>query len=196
MLFRTGKLSANLVCIAVAKPNTEQILPSFCRLYAWFEQWADRPVHKRGKDYDALKETLSKHLLDILYEFVPQVKDKIEFHHFATPLTEETYLRSYKGGAYDTLCTPDMFAPVNQQWITTPHTQIPGLHLAGSSAFFPGLTGAMYGGALCACSVLGYLGTALLFYDLITNLAKRLREDNPKLTWFQAYREAIHKFMN
>jgi all-trans-retinol 13,14-reductase len=143
-----------------------------------------------------LKDKLCRNLLEILYEFVPQIKDKIEFFHLATPLTEETFLGSYKGGAYDTLCTPDMFAPINQQWITTPRTQIPGLYLAGSSAFFPGLTGAMYGGLLCACNVLGYLGTIRLSYDLLTHLAMRLREDNPKLTWFQAYYEAVDKFMN
>jgi len=169
---------------------------SIGRLYEWFEKWADKPVGDRGKDYDELKDKLCKQLLDVLYEFVPQMKGKIEFSHLATPLTEESFLRSFKGGAYDTLCTPDMFAPVNQKWITTPRTQIPGLHLAGSSAFFPGLTGAMYGGLLCACSVLGYLGTARLCYDLISHLAMRLREENPKLSWFQAYQQAIHKFVN
>jgi phytoene dehydrogenase-like protein len=182
--------------VAFGEQTLISIIKTHCRLYRWFEKWADKPVHERGDDYDALKDKLSKQLLDILYEFVPQIKDKIEFYHLATPLTEESYLKSFKGGAYDTLCTPDMFAPVNQKWITTPHTQIPRLHLAGSSAFFPGLTGAMYGGALCACSVLGYLGTARLGYDLLSNLAMRLREENPKLSWFQAYREGFHKFVN
>ena len=153
-------------------------------------------MRNRGDDYDALKEKLTKHLLDVLYEVAPQVKGKVEFFHLATPLTEETYLRSFRGGAYDTLCTPDMFSSVNQKWITTPHTKIPGLHVAGSSAFFPGLTGAMYGGGLCACSVLGYLGTARLGCALLSSLAKTLQEENPKLSWFQAYRLAIHKFVN
>lgn len=175
---------------------THHLSFSSIRLYEWFEKWAGRPVRERGEDYDALKEKLCEQLLDILYEFVPRVKGKIEFSHLATPLTEETFLQSFKGGGYDTLCTPDMFAPVNQKWITTPHTLIPGLYLAGSSAFFPGLTGAMYGGALCACTVLGYLGTLRLGYDLVTHLASRLREENPKLTWFEAYREAIDKFVN
>jgi phytoene dehydrogenase-like protein len=165
-------------------------------LYEWFEKWADKPVRNRGGDYDELKEKLTKNLLDVLYEFVPQVEGKVEFYHLATPLTEETYLRSFRGGAYDTLCTPQMFALVNQKWITTPHTQIPGLYLAGSSAFFPGLTGATYGGCLCACSVLGYLGTARLGLSIVGHLAKRMQEDNPKLTWFQAYYMAVKKFVN
>ena len=168
----------------------------YIRLYKWFEKWQDEPVGNRGEDYDALKTKLTQSLLDILYEFVPQVKGKVEYFQLATPLTEETFLRSFRGGAYDTLCTPDMFAPINQKWITTPHTSIPGLHVAGSSAFFPGLTGSMYGGCLCACSVLGYLGTAELAGALLGNLARRLREDNPTLSWLQSYRLAIHKFVH
>jgi len=39
-----------------------------------------------------------------------------------------------------------MFAPINRQWTTSPYTDIPGLYLAGSDAFLPSVTGAMYGG--------------------------------------------------
>ena len=164
-------------------------------LYKWFEQYKDQPVKHRGADYGALKELLTKSLLDVLFEFVPQVKGKVEFVHLATPLTEESYLMSFLGGAYDTLCTPDMFAAVNQKWITTPHTQIPGLYLSGSSAFFPGLTGAMYGGCLAACSVLGHLGTVRLAHNILSHMARHLMREDVKLTWFQAYREAARKFI-
>lgn len=165
-------------------------------MYSWFEKWADKPARDRGADYDAFKEQLAKNLLDILYEKVPQVKGKVEYYKIATPLTEETFLGSFRGGAYDTLCTPAMFAPINQKWITTPHTQIPGLYQAGSSAFFPGLTGSMYGGCLCACAVLGTWKTLLLGHALITHLAKELQKENPKLNRFEAYRLAINKFVN
>jgi all-trans-retinol 13,14-reductase len=164
-------------------------------LYEWFEQWAKRPVHERGEDYDALKESLTTKLLEILYEFVPQVIGKVEFVHLATPLTEESWLGSYRGGAYTTLCTPDMFTEKNLKW-TSPHTEVPGLYVAGASAFFPGLTGAMYGGCLAACAVLGYFGTAQLGYRILSHLAQRLRESNPKLTYCQAYRNAIRKFVD
>jgi all-trans-retinol 13,14-reductase len=164
-------------------------------VYEWFEKWADKPVRERGTEYEALKSKLAYHLLDVLYEVVPEVRGKVEFSHLATPLTEESWLGSYRGGAYDTLCTPDMFAPVNQKWITTPRTLVPGLCIAGSSAFFPGLTGSMYGGCLAACAVLGTFGSARLGYHILTHLAKRLREDNPKLSWFKAYKIAFDKFV-
>ena len=165
-------------------------------LYDWFEPWSTKTTpRERGVDYENLKETLTKHLVEILDEFVPQVKGKVEFIHFATPLTEESFLGSYRGGAYDTLCNTDMFAPVNQKWITTPHTSIRGLYLAGSSAFFPGLTGSMYGGCLGACAVLGFFGSIKLGWNIIGNLANRLRQENPKMSRLESYKTALRKFV-
>lgn len=85
-----------------------------------------------------------------------------------------------------------MFDLVNRKWTTTPHTQVPGLYLAGSDAFLPAVTGAMYGGAFGACAVLGHLGTIRLSYTVLVHLAKRFREENPKLSWFQAFRGAVN----
>ena len=166
-------------------------------LYKWFEKWATNKISgKRGDDYNTLKMALTKNLVDILYEFVPEVKGKLEYVHFATPLTEASFLGSFRGGAYDTLCNTAMFAPVNQKWITTPHTPIHGLYLAGSSAFFPGLTGSMYGGCISACAVLGYIGSIRLGWSIVGNLARRLQEVNPKMGWIDAHRTALRKFFH
>lgn len=146
-------------------------------LYEWFEKWKDKPCHDRGADYEAFKAQLAKHLLDILYEFVPATKGKVEFHHLGTPLTEVTYLASFRGGSYGTKCTPDMFSPVNRAWTTSPHTRVPGLFLAGSDAFLPSVTGAMYGGVLGACAVLGHAGSLRLAHALLSHLAGRFREE-------------------
>ena len=122
--------------------------------------------------------------------------------HFATPLTEETWLNAYRGGTYTTLCTPDMFATQNLKWTspTIPNAaddDIPSnLYVTGASSFFPGLTGAMYGGCLTTCNILGYYQTAILGYRILHHMTKRIQEDNPKLTYIQAFRIAIHKFIN
>eukprot|EP00985_Skeletonema_marinoi_P018331 scaffold10231_cov70-Skeletonema_marinoi.AAC.1 len=34
---------------------------------------------ERGADYEEFKDQLAKHLLDILYETVPQVKGKVDY---------------------------------------------------------------------------------------------------------------------
>lgn len=160
-------------------------------LYEWFEKWADEPHRKRGKDYMAFKEKLSNHLLDILYESVPQVRGKVEFHHLGTPLTEVTYLSSWHGGSYGTKCIPEMFAPLNHKWTTTPHTEIDGLYLAGSDAFLPSVVGAMYGGCLGACAVLGKLGTTRLTMAILGHMSKNIRKEHPSMSFLQSYKVAF-----
>jgi hypothetical protein len=87
-----------------------------------------------------------------------------------------------------------MFAPINREWTTNPRTEIPGLFLAGSDAFLPSVTGAMYGGCLGASSVLGHLGTLRLANALLCYLARRLQEDDPKLSFVQAYYKAYQSY--
>lgn len=69
------------------------------------------------------------------------------------------------------------------------------LDLAGSDAFLPSVTGAMYGGCLGASAVLGTLGTLRLGHAIISHLALRLREKNPKLGRIESYLLATKKFM-
>ena len=127
-------------------------------LYEWFEKWHGTHVHERGADYEAFKDKLAAHLLDILYETVPQVKDKVEYWTLGTPLTEVSYLASYHAASNGTKCGVNIFNRLNGKWTTTPHTSIPGLYMAGSDAFLPSVCGAMYGGILGAASI-GYGGS-------------------------------------
>lgn len=160
-------------------------------LYEWFEKWADEPNRHRGGDYMAFKEKLSRHLLDILYESVPQVRGKVEFHHLGTPLTEVTYLGSWLGGSYGTKCTTEMFAPLNHKWTTTPYTEIDGLYLAGSDAFLPSVVGAMYGGCLGACAVLGKVGTIQLAMAILGHTATNIRKEHPSMSYLKSYKVAF-----
>lgn len=165
-------------------------------LWEWFAKWENKHVKHRGADYEEFKAKLSKHLLDILYETVPQVKGKVEFHMLGTPLSEVSYLSSYHGGSYGTMCLPSMFAEENRNWTTTPHTTVPGLYLAGSDAFLPAVCGAMYGGCFGAAAVLGHLRTFKLMVAFLTDFAKSVKKDNPKLSWVAAYCIAWDKFVN
>ena len=152
------------------------------------------PSRHRAPEYEAFKEELRAHLMDILFESVPQVKGKVEFYHLGTPLTEVTYLSSFRGGSYGTYCNQEMFAPINRGWTTTPHTSVPGLFVAGSDAFLPSVVGAMYGGSLGACAVLGHIGTLRLSFALLSNLARKLREEDPKLSWIGSLQMAVKTF--
>jgi all-trans-retinol 13,14-reductase len=164
-------------------------------LWEWFEKWADKPLKNRGEEYEAFKAALGKHLLDILYESVPQVKGKVEFHLVGTPLSEASYLSSFHGGSYGTMCTTDMFAEKNRSWTTTPHTSVPGLYMAGSDAFLPAVCGAMYGGCFGASAVLGHLGTARLTWNFLGEFTRSIKETHPKMSWREAYVFALRKFI-
>lgn len=165
-------------------------------LWEWFEKWENTHVHDRGADYEEFKEKLTSHLLDILYETVPQVKGKVEYYTLGTPLSEVTYLSSFHGGSYGTMCRTSMFEEKNRHWTTTPHTSIPGLYLAGSDAFLPAVCGAMYGGCFGASAVLGHVRTFKLMLAFMSDFAASLKEENPKLSWLQAYSLAWDKFVN
>ncbi len=110
-------------------------------------------------------------------------------------LSEITFLGSYKAGSYGTQCSPEMFSPINRSWTTTPFTEIPGLFLAGSDAFLPSVTGAMYGGCIGACAVLGKLGSLRLGFAILFHLAANLRQENPKLTKVESFIMAVKKFL-
>lgn len=164
-------------------------------LWSWFTKWSGLPVHHRGAEYEKFKDQLAKHLLDILYESVPQVRGKVEYWTLGTPLTEDTYLHSYNGGSYGTRCDTNMFAEPNHKWTTTPHTKIPGLYMAGSDAFLPAVCGAMYGGILGATAILGHIGTLRLVVAFMSEFATAFQEEDPKLSRPAAYRKAIRNFI-
>lgn len=85
-----------------------------------------------------------------------------------------------------------MFAPRNHKWTTTPYTDIDGLFLAGSDAFLPSVVGAMYGGCLGACAVLGKMGTSRLAMAVVGHLAKNIRKENPSMGLLQSYKVAFY----
>lgn len=186
-------------------------------LYDWFKKWHGTSVHERGADYEDFKNHLAKHLLEILFETVPQIKGKVEYWTLGTPMTEVSYLSSYHAASYGTRCDTQIFQPKNDRWTTTPHTRIPGLHMAGefllnpifplslctqsfhysasgSDAFLPAVCGAMYGGILGAVSVIGYVGTMKFVFAFLSEFADSLQEENPKLGRIEAYLQAMKKF--
>ena len=164
-------------------------------LYDWFAKWYGTQVHERGDDYETFKDQLAKHLLDILYETVPQARGKVEYWTLGTPLTEVSYLSSFHAGSYGTKCDTNMFNRLNDRWTTTPNTRIPGLYMAGSDAFLPAVCGAMYGGILGASAILGYPGSLRMVFAFLSEFATALQKENPKMSRPEAYLKATNKFI-
>jgi len=136
--------------------------------YKDFEKWKDKKCMKRGDEYNKLKQMYEKRILEQLYKYYPQIKDKVVFTEVGTPLTFNYYIGSYEGETYGADCNPSRFQL--NDWIR-PDTHIKNLYLTGQDITTLGFTGAMMGGILTASSILGYGG----IIDLITG--RNLIED-------------------
>ena len=116
-----------LTCSCTKDPSWPKRLPGVSNcilisdgLYDWFAKWHGTSVHQRGDDYEKFKDQLAKHLLDILYETVPQARGNVEYWTLGTPLTEVSYLSSFRAASYGTKCDTNIFDRLNDRWTTTP----------------------------------------------------------------------------
>jgi all-trans-retinol 13,14-reductase len=116
-----------------------------------FQPWQNAPWRRRGSEYEALKEQYTTQLLDTLYKYVPQTRGKVSFCELATPLSTRHFANYAQGEIYGLACTPARF----QQSRLRPRMQVKNLYLTGQDVAIAGVAGAMLGGVLCACSILG-----------------------------------------
>ncbi|MFV8783417.1 phytoene desaturase family protein [Microbulbifer sp. SA54] len=134
--------------------------------YEWFEQWQGETWGKRGDDYEALKQHFSERLLEHLYRHFPQLRGQVDYCELSTPLSTRYFCRYRHGEIYGLDHDPARF---DQDWLR-PKTRIKGLYLTGQDVMSCGVAGAMFGGLLCAQSVLGWRrGGALLKQIFIAN---------------------------
>jgi len=142
--------------------------------WEWFSEWEDKPVKKRGDDYDGVKKTLGDVLIEQTCKLFPQIRDHIDFIDIGTPVSNKYYIAQPHGEIYGLDHSAERFEP----WMTArlrPETDVPGLYLTGQDVMLCGFTGAMFGGLLTAqvClgrDVLGDLG----------KLRKKLKKEKPK----------------
>merc|ERR1712070_620537 len=111
--------------------------------------WQETRIHKRGYDYNELKEMLTEKLLGVLYAAYPQCEGKVTLQELGTPLTAEYYLGASAGASYGLAPTCERHGA---EWLT-PATPIPGLYLTGQDVVSGGITGAMVAGFFTAVTV-------------------------------------------
>jgi len=121
--------------------------------YDWFKKWENTGWKKRGDDYEALKQQLTENLLDILYQHVPKVKNKIDYMSLSTPLTTRHFCNYQQGEIYGLEHTPERF----QQRALRASTSIKGLYLSGQDVVACGIAGATITGAMTAAAMTGPL---------------------------------------
>jgi len=119
--------------------------------YEWFDQWRDATWGKRGDAYESLKTRFGERLMDILYEKVPQARDKVDYYEVSTPLSTNWFGGYQKGELYGLAHTGER---LEQDWLR-PKTTIPGLWLTGQDILTCGVTGAMMAGLITTMSMFG-----------------------------------------
>ncbi len=123
-----------------------------------FAGWLGSRWHKRGGDYDELKQKLQASLLAQFLEKMPALAPLLDHVELSTPLTTDHFVRPTRGSIYGIEPTPERFANPHLR----PRSPIPGLFLAGSDVATVGVIGAMMGGVLAATSAEPRRALALL----------------------------------
>lgn len=135
------------------KSTIEIIVPT---PFHWFQTWQDTKWHKRGPEYNQLKKDMTERLLAILFEKLPQLKDKIQYVELSTPLSIAHFTGHKRGEMYGLDHTPERF---KQRWLRT-DTQVKNLYLTGQDVVSCGVSGGLCAGFLTAIRVLGLFRSA------------------------------------
>lgn len=123
-----------------------------------FEQWKDTTWGKRGEDYEALKQTLTDRMLEVLYTKLPQLRGRIDYFETSTPLSTDFFCRYSQGEIYGLTHDTERF---EQSWLR-PQTPVKGLWLTGQDALTCGVVGAMISGVMTSAAALGLRSVPML----------------------------------
>ncbi|XP_062994941.1 all-trans-retinol 13,14-reductase [Elgaria multicarinata webbii] len=121
--------------------------------YEWFEEWKEEKVTKRGVDYESFKNSFVDSMMESIFKFYPQIKDKIEHISAGTPLTNRHYIASPRGEMYG---AEHSISRLQAEVTATirPQTPVPNLYLTGQDVLVGGFPGALHGAVVCASAVL------------------------------------------
>lgn len=112
-------------------------------------KWADRPPAERGSEYADFKTLVEQRMMEQFARHFPGLAPMVTFRELSTPLATVSFTGHEKGSFYGLETTPRrmLSRALNAK------TPIPGLYLSGQDVVSPGITGAMFGGAMAAASI-------------------------------------------
>lgn len=123
---------------------------------AAFEAWRDLPWRERGADYEAMKCTVTKALLDLAERELPGIGELVTYTELATPATIETFHGHPGGALYGRPGDPSRYAHGHAG--VGPASGIPRLLLTGADVLSCGILGATFGGVMTASAAMGTTG--------------------------------------
>ncbi len=133
-------------------PHCAQII-SFSDIDSW-AQWEDTQWKKRGDDYEQRKEEIAEKLVDFGEEFLPGVRDLIEFKELSTPLSVKSFTDHWRGVIYG--CKNNHNRLFRDSWSVS--TSVKNLYMTGSDVGTSGINGTMMAGVMTAGQLLGPIG--------------------------------------
>lgn len=155
-----GFLSFGSLRDPAAKSHVAQII-GFSQ-YDYWREYATKRWKRRGEDYESIKEEIANHMIERAEQFMPGIKELVEYKELATPVTVETFANHPQGMIYGQLCDADRVE--KDSWRIS--TSLPGLYLAGSDVGSPGVNGAMMASLFTAVKLLGPFGLVKVFSRL------------------------------
>ena len=112
------------------------------------EQWADKPIGKRGDSYVEMKKQKTNECVSLAAKYIPGLENAVERYWASTPISYNTYTKTVDGSAYGIRkdYTRSMFT------VLTPYTPIKNLLLTGQNLNLHGILGvSMTSLFTCAC---------------------------------------------
>jgi all-trans-retinol 13,14-reductase len=115
-----------------------------------YKDWVNKPWKKRGESYEEFKESISRKILDVVYQHVSQAEGAMDYYELSTPLSVRDMAHYPAGEMYGLDHTSERF---HQNWLK-PQTEIKNLFLTGQDVTTVGVTSALFSGLLTASSIL------------------------------------------
>ncbi|OWF41588.1 putative all-trans-retinol 13,14-reductase [Mizuhopecten yessoensis] len=134
-------------------PNKSTCLIITVGRYEWFARWDADKVKHRSDEYEGLKNRMGRQMWNQLTLICPKLEGRDDYFEVGSPLSNKYYLGFDEGEMYGLDHTINKFLPAAAIQLR-PKTDIPGLYLTGQDILVCGFSGALYGGMLCASSIL------------------------------------------
>lgn len=132
--------------------------------HKWFKKWEGTTWNKRGEGYEELKEEITNSLLETLFKHMPQLREAMDYVELSTPLSTQWFQWNKEGEIYGIDHTVERF---KQDWLH-PITPVKNLYLTGADIVTAGIGGALMGGVMTTCSMVGWKSYQVM--DLIKKI--------------------------
>ncbi|MCB0393123.1 MAG: NAD(P)/FAD-dependent oxidoreductase [Bdellovibrionales bacterium] len=119
--------------------------------YRDFAKWLDKPVMKRGDDYENAKREFAEQSFEFIGKYFPDAISNITKYDTSTPLSNIHYNGSEEGSSYG------IYHDIGHTGVRAlgPRTPVRNLFITGQSTLFPGLYPSAISGVRCAGNLIG-----------------------------------------